>query len=130
MRRKVLLVDDSPTALLLVRTILARGRFDIVTAHNGREALEMAVATRPDVIVMDVMMPEVDGVEACRRIRARADIGNVPVVLLTTRGEAHNIEAGYASGCNEYMTKPVDAMELLAKLETLLGDADSVGQPR
>jgi CheY-like chemotaxis protein len=129
-RRKVLLVDDSPTALMLVRTILARGRYDIVTASNGREAVEVAVATRPDVIVMDVMMPECDGVEACRRIRAHQDIGDVPVVLLTTRGEAHSIEAGYASGCNEYMTKPVDAMELLAKVETLLGDGDAPGQPR
>ncbi|HEY8152500.1 MAG TPA: response regulator [Myxococcota bacterium] len=120
-KKRVLLVDDSSTALLMERMILDRGRYEVVTARNGAEAVEKALALRPDVIVMDVMMPEMTGIEACRTIRANREIRHTPVILVTTRGEPEHVEAGFASGCNEYVTKPVDAVELLSKMQSVLG---------
>lgn len=120
-KNRVLLVDDSATALQLERMILDRGRYEVVTARNGAEALEKALTMRPDAIVMDVMMPEMGGLEACRSIRAHVSLRDTPVILVTTRGEPEHVEAGFASGCNDYVTKPIDAVELLSKLESVLG---------
>jgi CheY-like chemotaxis protein len=116
-----MLVDDSATALLMERMILDRGRYEVVTARNGAEALKKALEMRPDAIVMDVMMPEMGGLEACRSIRAHASLRDTPVILVTTRGEPEHVEAGFASGCNDYVTKPIDAVELLSKLQSVLG---------
>lgn len=120
-KSRVLLVDDSATALQMERMILDRGRYEVVTARNGAEALEKAVALRPDAIVMDVMMPTMGGLEACRSIRSHALLRDTPVILVTTRGEPEHVEAGFASGCNDYVTKPIDAIELLTKLQSVLG---------
>jgi len=118
--QRVLLVDDSATALMMERMILARGKYDVVTARNGAEAVEKARELLPDLIVMDEMMPEMGGIEACRRIRAQDETCAIPIILVTTRGEPEHVEAGFESGCNEYVTKPVDSVELLSKVESLL----------
>lgn len=118
--KRVLLVDDSATALMMERMILDRGKYEVVTARNGAEAVEKARELLPDLIVMDVMMPEMTGIEACRRIRADAETEAIPIILVTTRGEPEHVEAGFESGCNEYVTKPVDSVELLSKVESLL----------
>lgn len=120
-KNRVLLVDDSATALLMERMILDRGRYEVVTARNGAEAVAKALEMRPDAIVMDVMMPEMGGLDACRSIRSHASLRDTPVILVTTRGEPEHVEAGFASGCNDYVTKPIDAVELLAKLQSVLG---------
>jgi CheY-like chemotaxis protein len=120
-KSRVLLVDDSPTALLLERMILDRNHYEVIIARNGAEALEKAIEVRPDAVVMDVMMPGMGGLEACRSIRAHATLRDTPVILVTTRGEPEHVEAGFASGCNDYVTKPVDPIELISKLESVLG---------
>lgn len=119
--KKILLVDDSPTALFMERLMLQREGYDITTAGDGREAVEKATKNPPDIIVMDVMMPRMTGFEACRELRKRPETQMVPIVLVTTRGEGANVEAGFEAGCNDYVTKPVDAPELLAKVRTHLG---------
>jgi CheY-like chemotaxis protein len=121
-KKKILLVDDSSTVLLMERMMLSDGRFDLVLAHDGQEAVEKAVAEHPDVIFMDVIMPQMNGFEACRALRARPETKAIPVIMVTTRGEPNNVEMGYASGCNEYITKPFDSVELLAKLRNYLGE--------
>jgi CheY-like chemotaxis protein len=121
-RKKILLVDDSSTALLMEKAILSRRRdFDLVTARDGEEAVALSLAEHPDLILMDVMMPKMNGFEACRRIRTDPATRNIPIIMVTTRGEIDNLEAGYASGCNDYVTKPINGLELLSKLEDLLG---------
>ncbi len=119
--KKILLVDDSSTILLMEKMILARDRYQVVTATDGAQAVETAVRERPDVIVMDVVMPKMDGFTACRALRAHEDTKGIPVVLVTTRGEPENVAKGYAAGCTDYVTKPIAAPELLAKLRSLLG---------
>jgi DNA-binding response OmpR family regulator len=115
-KRKILVVDDSRTALFMVTTILRKERYELVTASDGEQAIAMAEEERPDLILMDVVMPNKTGFEACRELKRRDDTRAIPVILVTTRGEGENIEAGFESGCNDYVTKPINAQELLTKV--------------
>ena len=123
MAKKVLLVDDSATVLMMERMILASERFQIVTASNGEEAQERARTEMPDLILMDIVMPKMTGIQACRAIKNDPATKHIPIILVTTRGEAESMEAGYDSGCNDYVTKPVNSAELLGKIRNLLGAA-------
>ncbi len=120
-RKKILVVDDSATTLMMEKMILRKGPYDLVTASDGVEAVERAVAERPHLILMDVVMPRMSGFEACRALRGRDETAGIPIILVTTRGEGENVEAGFASGCSDYVTKPIDAVELMAKIKNQLG---------
>ena len=122
MAKKILLVDDSSTVLMMERMILSQGRYELFTAKNGVEGVARARAERPDLILLDVVMPELDGFGALEAIRADAVIRDTPVIMVTTRSEAASLEKGYANGCNDYVTKPVNSSELLAKVRNLLGE--------
>jgi len=124
MRRKVLLVDDSATILMMERMILTKLPYDLVTATNGEEAVAKAAVERPDLILMDVIMPHMNGIEACRRLREQEATATTPIIMVTTRGEMENIESAYANGCNDYITKPINSAELVAKMRNLLGDQE------
>jgi DNA-binding response OmpR family regulator len=121
-KKLVLLVDDSKTILLMERMILGGGAYDLITALDGEEAVEKARAELPDLILMDVVMPGMNGFEACRRIRSGEATSEIPVIMVTTRGEIESVEAGYESGCADYVIKPIDAQELLAKVQSYLGE--------
>lgn len=120
--KKVLLVDDSTTALLMEQMLLRnRADFQLIVAHDGQEAVEKTLAELPDLIVMDVVMPRMTGIEACKQIRAQDPTRHIPIILVTTRGEPENVEIGYASGCNDYVTKPINGAELITKIVDLIG---------
>jgi DNA-binding response OmpR family regulator len=121
-RKKILLVDDSSTILMIEKMILAAEPYTLLTAGNGAQAVEKATAERPDLILMDVVMPTMDGFTACRELRHRDETRAIPVIMVTTRGESGNVENGFASGCSDYITKPINGSELLAKVRNLLGD--------
>jgi DNA-binding response OmpR family regulator len=120
-RKKILLVDDSSTVLLMEKMMLRQSGFDVVTARNGAEAVERAKSESPDLILLDVVMPEMNGFEACRRIRALEGKAKTPIIMVTTRSEDENVRAGYQSGASDYITKPFDSASLLAKLRAHLG---------
>ena len=119
-RKKILLVDDSPTALLWQRLILEDDQYEILIATDGEEGLRVAKAERPDLVLMDVVMPRMSGYEALRALRAEETLSRTPVLMVTTRGEMQNVMQGYEEGCNEYITKPVDRAELLTKVRSYL----------
>jgi CheY-like chemotaxis protein len=119
-RKKILIVDDAETVLLMERMILGK-EYDLVTAKDGREAVAKASAERPDLILMDVVMPVMNGFDACREIREQKNTSDIPVIMVTTRSEAANVETGYRSGCTDYVTKPIDSVELLAKIRNCVG---------
>ena len=123
MSKKILLVDDSATVLMMERMILAAERFEIVTAANGLEGQQKAKSEQPDLILMDIVMPQVNGIQACKALRDDPTTRHIPIILVTTRGEADSMEQGYESGCNDYVTKPVNSAELLSKVRNLLGAA-------
>ena len=121
-RRKILLVDDSATTHMWIRMILNKSEYAMVSARDGQEGVEMALAELPDLILMDVVMPRMDGFEACRALRGHRSTRGIPIVMVTTRAEARNVEAGFMSGCSDYVTKPIDGLELLSKVRSFLGE--------
>jgi CheY-like chemotaxis protein len=121
--KKILLVDDSKTALMMERAILEkRTTYQCVTASDGLEAVTKANDEHPDLVLMDVVMPRMNGFEACKKMRQQATTRETPIVLLTTRGEEDYMEAGFQSGCNDYLTKPVNGEELVKLLQSYLGE--------
>ena len=121
-KKKILLVDDSATILMMERMILTKFPYEVVTAVDGEQAIALAMTEQPDLILMDVVMPRMNGFEACRRIRSGEATSDIPVIMVTTRGELESVEAGYQSGCADYVIKPIDAQELLAKVQSYLGE--------
>jgi CheY-like chemotaxis protein len=121
-RKKILLVDDSSTVIMMEQMILSKNNYDLVTARDGQEGVAKALSEKPDLILMDVMMPRMDGFEACRKIRAENSTKSIPVIMVTTRSELTSVETGYASGCNDYVTKPINSLELLSKVKNYLAD--------
>jgi CheY-like chemotaxis protein len=124
-RKKILLVDDSRTSLFMEQMILKKGPYDLITAGDGQEAVEKAESERPDLILMDVVMPRMTGFEAVRALRGREATRAIPIIMVTTRGEAGNLEIGFQSGCTDYVTKPIDPIVLMAKVRVHLGEAEA-----
>jgi DNA-binding response OmpR family regulator len=118
--KKILLVDDSRTSLFMERMILRQGPYDVVIANDGVEGVEQARAESPDLILMDVVMPRMTGFEALRALRGDEATRHIPVILVTTRGESENVEEGWESGCSDYINKPINPEELLAKVRSCL----------
>ena len=121
-RKKILLVDDSSTVLLMEKMILSKSPYELVTASDGQDGYDKALSEKPDLILLDVVMPRMDGFEVCRRLRERNEMRGVPVIMVTTRGELTSVETGYQSGCTDYITKPINGLELLSKVKSYLGD--------
>lgn len=121
--KKILLVDDSSTARLVTRMIFSqKTNYVLLSAVDGKDAVDRARAEKPDLILMDIMMPRMTGLEACRILKQDKETSSIPVILLTTRGEEEYVQDGYASGCSDYLTKPVNNAELLDLLKAYLGE--------
>jgi len=116
----VLLADDEPDLLDLLRRALACEGYNVLVASSGEEALALAQKHCPDVIVLDVVMPGLDGLEICRRLRRDPILARVPVLFLTVRSKLDERLEGWDSGCDDYLTKPFDLNELAAHLRALL----------
>jgi CheY-like chemotaxis protein len=119
--RLVLVADDDGDILALVKTVLERSGHEVMTAHDGAEALALAGRRRPDLAVLDVSMPEVDGLEVLRRWRADGDTSELPVVLLTARVQEADVAHAYATGASAYLRKPFSPRELAETVAELLG---------
>jgi len=115
----VLAVDDEPRALAILRNVAEPEGHRVITASNGREAVAVAQAERPDVVLLDVMMPEMDGLEACRRMRADPHLATVPIILLTALDDRDSRLRGLEAGADDFITKPFDSVELRIRLRTL-----------
>lgn len=123
MAKKILLVEDSDTTRLSHRIMITRRtNYDVITVANGAEALKFAATQKPDLVLMDVMMPGMDGLEVCRRLRKQASTAKVPIVLLTFRVGDESVSEGFASGCTAYLKKPVEMNELVDTLRQHLGE--------
>jgi adenylate cyclase len=117
---RILIVDDSETNRDLLVSRLGPHGFDLVQAADGEEAIETARATRPDLILLDVVMPKLDGVEATKRLKADASLPFTPIILVTSKTDAKDVVAGLEAGADEYLTKPVDSTSLLARVKSML----------
>lgn len=117
---KILLVDDDIDILEIVGFNLEAEGYQIVKASNGKEAVQVAKKEQPNLIILDVMMPEMDGMEACENIRKIPELKNVVITFLTARGEDYSQVAGFDSGADDYITKPIKPKLLVSKVKALL----------
>ena len=118
----VLVVDDSPTEQHVFCQALERSGHETIVANEGEEAIAMAVESRPDVIVMDVVMPGMNGFQATRRLSKNPDTADIPVVIVTAKGQETDRIWGLRQGAIQYLVKPVNAKQLLAAVDAALTD--------
>jgi len=117
---RILVADDNPANVDILQTRLAVHGYEIVTAGDGEEALAVAREKQPDLILLDVMMPRMDGLEVCRRLKADTALPFIPIILVTAKADTKDIVAGLEAGGDEYLTKPVDQAALVARVKSML----------
>ena len=117
---RILVVDDNAANLDIFRTRLSHHGYDVVTAVDGEEALAAAREQLPDLILLDVMMPKIDGIEVCRRLKADGSLPFMPIILVTAKSDVRDVIAGLDAGADEYLTKPVDQAALVARVKSML----------
>ena len=119
--KRILVADDDPVILRLIQVNLELEGYQVLTANNGEEALEQATAEKPDLVILDIMMPRLDGYQTCERLKAEDTTKDIPVVFLSAKAQQADIEKGKSYGVEEYLTKPFDPTELLEVVERLVG---------
>ena len=117
--KKVLIIDDSPTERHVLAEILTKGGYEIITAQNGEEGIEKARAEHPDLILMDVVMPGLNGYQATRTLTRDDATRHIPIIVCTTKGQETDKIWGLRQGAHDYMTKPINGDELLMKIAAL-----------
>lgn len=117
---QILIADDNPDNLEIFRVRLAAHGYDVLTATDGEEALAIARERRPDVILLDVMMPRMDGVEVCRRLKEDASLPYMPIIMITAKTSSQDVVTALDAGADEYLTKPVDHGALVARVKSML----------
>jgi DNA-binding response OmpR family regulator len=121
--KRVLVVDDEPNIVMSLEFLMTRAGFEVSVARNGKEALAALEGAPPDLLLLDVMMPEFDGYEVCERIRADRRWDGTKIVMLTARGREQEKERGLRLGADAYVTKPFSTRELVERVKTMLGVA-------
>lgn len=121
---KILVVDDEPNIVMTLEYFLRRKGFEVFIARNGAEALTAMEAHRPDLVLLDIMMPDVDGYEICKKIRSTPDWAETRVIFVSARSKQEDIEHGYAVGADLYVQKPFSNRDLLAQVNELLKPAE------
>ncbi|HDQ70497.1 MAG TPA: response regulator [Chloroflexi bacterium] len=120
MAKKILVVDDEIESVKLIGLMLQRRGYEIVAARSGSQALEKAYSEHPDLVILDVMMPDMDGYEVCRRLRADPDTANLPIIMFTSKAMVDDKVTGFQAGADDYLTKPVHPEELASRIEAVL----------
>ena len=123
MKGKILIADDEPSIVTAVEFLLRREGFEVEIARDGAEALERIESSRPDLVVLDVMMPQKSGYEVCRCIREREEWQHIKVIMLSAKGREAEVAKGMAIGADAYVTKPFSTRDLMARVKALLGGA-------
>ncbi len=118
---RVLVADDDENLLAIVSYRLERSGYAVIAANDGEEAVRLAVEQRPDLAVLDVMMPKLDGYEVTRRLRRHEETSRMPVILLTARAQEADVARGFEAGADDYVRKPFSPQELRARVQAILG---------
>lgn len=118
---RILIVDDSPTEIHVLKTMLEKNGYETITAASGEEGVETAKAQKPDVILMDVVMPGMNGFQATRQLTRDAQTSSIPIIIVTTKDQETDRVWGLRQGAKDYVTKPAEEKELLGKIKQVLG---------
>jgi DNA-binding response OmpR family regulator len=125
MKKHILVVDDEIGALTLIGIMLERGGFSVSKARDAKTALTMLDDITPDMIILDVMMPGMSGIELCAVMRQRNDTRRIPILILSARGDADSVIQGMEAGANDYLPKPILHHDLVSKVKSMLGQTVS-----
>jgi len=129
-RGRILVVDDEIYIVHILDFSLGMEGYEVITALDGEEALKKASETKPDLIVLDIMMPKMDGYETCKALKADEATKHIPVILLSAKGRNVDMQTGYDVGADEYITKPFSPRKLVDRINTMLGHSDSSDIPK
>jgi DNA-binding response OmpR family regulator len=121
-KKKVMIVDDEAHIVELVKVVLEDTSYEILEAYDGESALEKIISDKPDLILLDIMLPRMDGYEVCMKLKADENTKSIPVVMLTAKGQEVDKIKGYQSGADSYMTKPFSPLRLLTEIEEKLSE--------
>ena len=124
-KKRILVVDDVRETLLALKIRLEYANYEVTTATDGELGLKMARKSNPDLIVLDVMLPKIDGFSICRLLKFDEDYEKIPIILLTAKGQEKDRKTGKIVGADVYLTKPYNAKELLGHIKTLTGEAEA-----
>jgi CheY-like chemotaxis protein len=119
--KRILICDDDPVILRLLQVNLELEGYETLLAHHGEKAVEVATAERPDLVILDIMMPRMDGYEAAKHLKGDDRTKSIPVIFLSAKAQPSDIERGKSYGVDDYLTKPFDPNELLQAVERLVG---------
>ena len=119
--KRILICDDDPVILRLLEVNLQLEGFNVLLAHHGEEALEVATRETPDLIVLDIMMPRLDGYQTCRKLKEQESTKAIPVIFLSAKAQASDVELGKSYGVDDYLTKPFDPDDLIAVVNRFVG---------
>ncbi len=118
--KKILIVDDEPSIVMSLEYLLRRKKFDVLIARNGSEALETLGKDQPELILLDIMMPDVDGYEICEYVKSSPDLKHIKVIFLSAKSKTSDIEKGLELGADAYIVKPFSTRDLLKKINELI----------
>jgi CheY-like chemotaxis protein len=119
--RRILVCDDDPVILRLLQVNLELEGYEVLLAHHGEKAVEMALEQHPDLVILDIMMPRMDGYQTCERIKAQEETSDIPIVFLSAKAQHSDVEKGKSFGVDDYITKPFDPGDLISVVERLVG---------
>lgn len=120
-QKKILIVDDEPNIVMSLEYAFKKKDFEVFIARDGTEALEISNKQKPDLILLDIMMPEMDGYETLKRVRENKDLAHTKVVFLSAKSKEKDVEKGLEMGADSYMTKPFSIKKVISDIEELLG---------
>lgn len=120
MSKKILIVDDEPNIVLSVEFLMKREGYEVVTANDGQAAMDMLPDVKPDLMILDVMMPRKNGFEVCNEVRASSELSGLPILMLSAKGREAEVKKGISLGADAYITKPFSTHDLVAKVNELL----------
>jgi len=120
MPKKILIVDDEPSIIVPVQFLMEQNGYDVLVAFSGEEAMEIIAEKKVDLILLDIMLPVIDGFEVCQRVRENPQWNKIKIILLTALGSDANVEKGLALGADAYITKPFSNIEIVDKVKGLL----------
>jgi two-component system alkaline phosphatase synthesis response regulator PhoP len=122
-QRTIMVVDDNPDIITIVKTILEGKGYSVLSASGGQELLNLLTDRKPDLIILDIMMPEMDGLEVLGRLKAVTETASIPVILLTAKVQYEDVLGGYKLGADYYITKPFTSTQLVNGINLLLGES-------
>ena len=123
-KKRILAIDDEVRVLTMIRKRLEFTGYEVITATDGREGLQLARSEKPDLIVLDIILPNLDGYQICARLKADESLKNIPILMLTARSQAKDVEEGMKVGADAYMTKPYDPELFVKQVESLLEEVE------